>query len=103
VSISEQAKSQISRLVDLGRSLDPHDSDQVDLWARASYEALRFDPVRQAKFDEYCCSPWGPAPTRVCLGVWMLSQPLNGRKCALSEDILEERLIPWEHSCWLRG
>jgi hypothetical protein len=74
--ISEQAKTQIIRLIDEGQNLDPLDLREVDRWARASHEALKFDPVHQAKFDEYCCVPWGPASMRVCLGLWMLKQPL---------------------------
>jgi hypothetical protein len=97
MSISEQAKTQIMQLIDKGQSLDPLDLGEVDRWVRASYEALKFDPVHQARFDEYCCAPWDPTSMRVCLGVWMLKQPLLGANGALDEDIPEERSIPWEH------
>jgi hypothetical protein len=97
MSISEQAKTQIIQLIDEGQSLDPLDLGEVDRWVRDSYEALNFDPVHQARFDEYCCAPWDPTPMRVCLGVWMLKQPLLGANGSLDEDILEERSIPWEH------
>ncbi len=97
MSISEQAKTQIIRLVAEGTRLDPLDLDEVDRWAQASYEALGFNPVHQAKFDEYCCSPWGPTCMRVQLGVWMLKQPLLAADGALGEDICEERSIQWEH------
>jgi hypothetical protein len=103
VSIPEHTKSEIIWLIDQVQSLDLLDAHQVDRWIRASYEALGFNPVHQAKFDEYCCSSWGPGSMRVSLGVWMLKQPLLAQNSALGEDIPEERLIPWEHSCWLRG
>ncbi len=101
--MSQRAKTQIIQLIEQGQVLDPRDSNGIDQWVRASYEVLGFDPVHQAKFEEYCCSSWGPASMRVCLGVWMLKQPLTGQNGALDEDILEERTLPWEHSCWLRG
>jgi hypothetical protein len=97
MSISEQTKTQIIRLVDEGQRLDPVDLDEVDRWAQASYEALEFNPVHQAKFGESCCSPWEPTCMRVQLGVWMLKQALPGADGAPEEDILEERSIPWEH------
>lgn len=103
MSISEQVKSQITRLIGQGQSLDPLDPDQIDRWVRASYEVLRFNPVHQAKFGEYCCLPWGPASMRVGLGVWMLKQPLLEQNCVLGEDTSEERSVSWEHSYWLRG
>ncbi len=103
MSIPEQVKSRITRLIQQGESLEPLDSDQVDHWARASYEALTFSPVQQAKFGEYCCPPWGPTSTRVCLGVWMLKQPLIWENCALGEDVSEERSVSWERLYWLRG
>jgi hypothetical protein len=96
MSISEQAKTQIIRLVDEGQRLDPLHLDEVDRWAQASYEALGFDPLHQAKFDEYCCSPWGPTCMRVQLGVWMLKQPLLGADGAPDEDIFVERSMQWE-------
>ena len=93
MSISEQAKTQIMRLVYEGQRLDPLDLDEVDRWVRASYEALGFNPLHQAKFGEYCCSPWGPTSMRVQLGVWMLKQPLLGADGALDED------ITWKGQC----
>ena len=97
MDISEQAKTKIIQLIDEGQSLDPLDMGAVDRWVRASYEVLTFDPVHQARFDEYCCEPWDPTSMRVCLGLWMLKQPLLRNNGSLDEDIPEERSIQWEH------
>jgi hypothetical protein len=97
MSISEQAKTRIIRLVDEGQRLDPLDLEEVDRWAQASYEALGFDPLHQAKFDEYCCSPWDPTCMRVELGLWMLKQPLLGHNGPADEDIPDGRSRQWEH------
>lgn len=97
MDISEQAKTKIIQLIDEGQSLNPLDMGAVDRWVRASYEVLTFNPVHQARFDEYCCEPWDPTPMRVCLGLWMLKQPLLGNNGSLDEDIPEERSIQWEH------
>jgi hypothetical protein len=96
MSISELAKTQVIQLIGEGQSLDPLDLDQVDRWVRASYEALKFNPVHQARFDEYCCAPWNPTPTRVCLGVWMLKQTVLGANSSPDENIPIERSIQWE-------
>lgn len=100
MSTSEQTETELLELIKQGQTLDCCDSDGINRWVRASLEALRSYPVHQAKFDEYCCSAWGPTFMRVCLGVWMLKQPLLRKNCVLDEEIREERSIPWEPSCW---
>ncbi len=75
--ISEQAETQIMRLIDEGDSLAHFNVGAFYRWSQASYEALQFDRVQQQRFGEYCCSSCGFRPsTRLNLGVRMLKQLL---------------------------
>jgi hypothetical protein len=76
--ISEQAETQILRLVDEGDSLVAHfNVGAFYRWSQDSYMALQFDRVQQHRFDEYCCSSCGVrSSTRLNLGVRMLKQLL---------------------------
>jgi hypothetical protein len=95
--MSRQAKTQMIQLIELRQRHDLRDWDRDDRWVRASYEALRFDAMRQEKFGEYCCTSRYSTSARVCPPVRMLKQVLLGENCALNEEFLEERLVPWEH------
>jgi hypothetical protein len=75
--ISEQAKSQVIRLIDDGESLDPFDLEAFYSWMQASHEALGFDTIRQQRFDKYCCSSVDCTSMRLYVGVWMLKQALS--------------------------
>jgi hypothetical protein len=59
--------------------------------------SFEFDALRQEKFGEHCCTSRDLTSARVCRPVRMLKQVLLGKNCALNEDILEERIMPWEH------
>jgi hypothetical protein len=76
--ISEQAETQILRLIDEGDSLAAHfHVGAFYRWSQDSYEALQFDRVQQQRFDQYCCSSCGVMSlTRLNLGVRMLKQLL---------------------------
>jgi hypothetical protein len=76
--ISEQAKTQILRLIDEGDSLDHFDAGAFYRWSQASYDALQIDRVQQQRFDEYCRSCCGvTSALRLNVGVWMLKQVLH--------------------------
>jgi hypothetical protein len=87
MSISEQAKMDITRLIHEGESLDPLDSEEVDRWMQASYESLGFHRVQQERFDEYCRSSDDSTSMRLYLGVWMLKLSIIGADDTLNEDI----------------
>ncbi len=73
--ISAQAKMQIMRLIDEGKSLDPFDLVASYRWTCAAYEALQCDPVQQERFAEYpCVSPL----KRLYVGLEILEQVLYG-------------------------
>jgi hypothetical protein len=75
--ISEQAETQILRLIDEGDSLAHFNAGAFYRWSQDSYEALQFDRVQQQRFDEYCCSSCGlRCSTRLNLGMRMLKQVL---------------------------
>ncbi|HTY22208.1 MAG TPA: hypothetical protein VMC85_03705 [Desulfomonilaceae bacterium] len=84
MKISEQAKTQILKLVDEGHGLNRFDSAAFRRWSQSSYEALQFDPVQQQRFDEYCRTSCGlSSRSRLNAGVRMLQQVLYK---AMSED-----------------
>ncbi len=87
MSISEQTRSQIMRLIYEGESLDPHDLESFCDWMQASYESLGFHPVQQERFDEYCRSSHDSISMRLYVGVWMLKQSLCGPDSAANGDI----------------
>lgn len=77
MTISEQAKSQVIRLIDEGERLNPLDLEAFYNWLEASYEALEFHPVQQRRFDEYCRSSYDSPSMRRFVGVWMLKLALE--------------------------
>ena len=77
MTISEQAISQLIRLIDEGEALNPFDLVAFYGWLEASYEALEFHPVQQRRFDEYCRSSHDSPSMRRFLGVWMLKLALD--------------------------
>jgi hypothetical protein len=76
MKISEQAKTQIQRLIDAGEGLDPFDLEAFYRWMRDSYEALSFHPVQQQRFDMYCRGSSDSRSMRLYVGLWMLKQAL---------------------------
>ena len=75
--ISEQAETQLLRLIDEGDSLDVFDLEAFHRWMQATYEALQSDRVQQQRFDEYCRSSCGfTSLLRLRCGVCMLRQAL---------------------------
>ncbi|HTY22603.1 MAG TPA: hypothetical protein VMC85_05705 [Desulfomonilaceae bacterium] len=78
MKISEQAKTEIVRLIAEGECLDSYDLEAFYLWVRASYEALEYNPLRQEWFDEYCRSCCDSTSVRLSKGLWMLRQALYG-------------------------
>lgn len=78
MSISEQAKTQLIRLIAEGETLDPFDLEAFYSWVEASYEALVFDPLQQERFDESCRLSYDSTPaTRLNGGVWILKRALS--------------------------
>ena len=77
MSISEENRYQVIRLIDEAEGLDLVDSDSFDDWMQASYKALEFDPLQQQRFDQYCRSSCESVYIRLFIGVWMLLQSLN--------------------------
>jgi hypothetical protein len=74
--ISEQAKTQLIRLTYEGETLDAFDLEAFYSLVEASYEALVFDALQQARFDEHCRSSYDSPSMRLFVGVWMLKQAL---------------------------
>ena len=74
---SEQAKSQVIRLIYQGENLDPFDLEALYAWMHASYEALGFDSAYQERFAEYCGSCSDSTPVRLYKAVWVLKQALR--------------------------
>jgi hypothetical protein len=87
MSISEQTRTQIIRLIYEGEGLDPHDLESFYGWMQASYESLGFHPVQQQRFDEYCRSSHDSISMRLYVGVWMLKQSLFGADSAPNGDV----------------
>jgi hypothetical protein len=77
MTISEQACTEITQLIQEGECLNAHNLEAFYNWAEASYEALEFDPVQQQRFDEFCRSSCDYASMRLYMGVWMLKQALH--------------------------
>ncbi len=75
MTISEQAYTEIIKLIQEGETLDASDLEAFYSWVEASYEALMFDPVQQERFAEYCGSSCDSTSMRPC-GVWLLKQSL---------------------------
>ncbi len=75
--ISRQSIRKLSKLIDQGKSLDPVDSESFHRWAQAAYEALKFDPLLQQRFDEYCRSSLDSVSMRLFVGVRILEQSLQ--------------------------
>ncbi len=76
MTVSEQAYTEIIKLILEGESLDALDLEAFYGWIESSYEALEFDPVQQERFDDYCRSSGGYASVRLYIGVWLLKQAL---------------------------
>jgi hypothetical protein len=87
VRIPDQKTKPILRLIVEGQNLDPTDLEAFYRWAHDSYEALRFDPLQQQRFDEYCRSSCDSASVRVYVGVWML-------KLALARVFTKQERLP---------
>ena len=87
MSISEQAKMNITRLIHEGESLNPLDSEEVDRWMQASYDSLGVHRVQQERFDEYCRSSDDSTSMRLYVGVWMLKLSIIGADRAQNGDI----------------
>ena len=76
--LSEQAETQILRLIDEGYSLAHFNVGAFYRWSQDSFEALQCDRVQQQRFDEYCRSSCGvTSALRLNVGVWMLKQVLH--------------------------
>jgi hypothetical protein len=78
MTILEQDKTQITRLIAEGECLDPYDLEGFYRWVQASYEALGVDPLQQEGFAEYCGTSCDSTPMRLYVSVWMLKLALNG-------------------------
>ena len=76
--ISEQDKTQIIRLIAEGECLSIHDLEGFYSWMQASYEALELNPLQRKKFDECCRSSCDSTSLRLCAGLWVLKEALNG-------------------------
>ncbi len=75
--ISEQARQQVTKLIEEAMRLDPNDLETFYGWVQASYAALEFDPVQQYRFDEYCRSSDDSPEIRLLIGTWMLRRALH--------------------------
>ncbi len=78
MAISHQNKRQIIKLIAEGECLNIYDLEEFYSWMEASYEALKLNPRVRERFDEYCRSSRDSTPLRVCAGVLMLKDALNG-------------------------
>jgi hypothetical protein len=77
MTISDQAKSQVIRLIDEGESLNPFDLESFYNWVEASHEVLEFHVVQQRRFDEYCRASYDSPSMRLFVGVWILKLALE--------------------------
>jgi hypothetical protein len=68
MSIPDEKTKLTSRLTDRGRNLDPMDLDAFYRWVHDSYEALRFHPFQQQRFDKYCLSSLDSSSVRIFSG-----------------------------------
>jgi len=77
MSVSNQKRKQIRKLVTQGENLDPLDLEAFYRWVHTSYKALGFYPDQQRTFDEYCRSSCDTFPMRVYVGLWILRLSLR--------------------------
>jgi hypothetical protein len=78
VGISEQAKAKIIRLLAEGDCLNTNDLEGFYRWVHASYKSLGFDTVQGDRFAQYFGSSCDSISMRLCKGLWMLKQALDG-------------------------
>jgi len=76
--ISKQDKTQIIRLIAEGECLSIYDLEGFYGWMQASYEALELNPLQRKRFDECCRSSCDATSLRLCAGLWVLKEALNG-------------------------
>jgi hypothetical protein len=72
LKIVDRKEEEISRLIVEAENLDLRELEIFCQWIEDSYEALRFDPLLQQWFDEFCRSSSYSIFTRACLGLCML-------------------------------
>ena len=78
MAISQQNKTQIIRLIAEGECLNLHDLEEFYSWMEVSYEALKLNPRLRNRFDEHCRSSCDSTSLRVCAGVLILRDAVNG-------------------------
>jgi hypothetical protein len=78
MKISTASRKRIFILIAEGETLNPLDLEAFYGWVNDSYEALRFHPLQQQRFDECCRSSCDSNSMRVYVGVWLLRLAVDG-------------------------
>jgi hypothetical protein len=78
MKISTASRKRIFRLIAEGETLNPLDLEAFYRWVNDSYEALKFHPLQQQRFNEYCRSSCDTPSMRVYVGTWLLRLAVDG-------------------------
>jgi hypothetical protein len=78
VEISRANRERIFKLIGEAETLDLLDLIAFYRWANDSYEALKFHPLKQQRFNEYCRLSCDTHSMRVYVGTWLLRLAVDG-------------------------